>query len=264
MTGMDLNRALTTAREAAERAGDKLLFYYASNYDIGHKRGGSPVTTADIEANQVLHDALLGAFPETGWLSEESADGPERLRQEWVWIVDPLDGTMEFIRGVDEFAVSVALVQGTAPAVAVAYNPATGCMTHCRRGFGTFANGKPVHVSSRAELEGATMVASRSETRRGLFAGFEGILKIRPTGSIAHKLAEFAGGRGDLIVSLRPKNEWDVCAGVLLAEEAGAKVTDLDGRPFSFNQADTLRNGVIAANPSLYPEVYRLVAEQRR
>lgn len=261
---MDLDHALTTAREAAHRAGERLLAYYTSEYDIRHKSSGNPVTTADIEANQVLHDTLLGAFPEAGWLSEESTDGPERLEQEWVWIVDPLDGTMEFIRGIDEFAVSVALVQGTAPVVAVAYNPATRCMTHCRRGFGTFANGRPVRVSGRAELKGATLVASRSETRRGLFAEFEGILKVKPTGSIAHKLAEFAGGGGDLTVSLAPKNEWDVCAGVLLAEEAGARVTDLDGRPFSFNQADTLRNGVIAANPSLYPEVYRLVAGRRR
>lgn len=89
-------------------------------------------------------------------------------------------------------------------------------------------------------------------------------MEVKPTGSIAHKLAEYAGGVADLTVSLAPKNEWDVCAGVLLAEEAGAKVTDLNGRPFAFNQADTLRNGVIAANPSLYPEVYRLVAEHRR
>lgn len=261
---MDLEHALTTAREAAQQAGEKLLSYYTSEYDIRHKSGGNPVTTADIEANRVLHETLLGTFPDTGWLSEESVDSAERLTNGWVWIVDPLDGTVEFIRGIDEFAVSVALVRGTTPVVAVVYNPATGCMTHCRRGSGTFANGETVRVSDRAELRGATMVASRSETRRGHFVDFEGILNVRPTGSIAHKLAEFAGGRADLTVSLAPKNEWDVCAGVLLAEEAGAKVTDLDGRPFSFNQADTLRNGVIAANPSLHPEVFRRVAERRR
>ena len=261
---MDLDHALTTAREAARRAGEKLLSYYTREYDIRHKSGGNPVTTADIEANQVLHETLLGTFPETGWLSEESIDNPERLQKEWVWIVDPLDGTLEFIRGIDEFAVSVALVQGATPVVAVTCNPATGCMTHCRRGSGTFRNGLPARVSDRPQLKGATALASRSETRRGLFAGFEGIVETTPTGSIAHKLAEFAGGRADLTVSLAPKNEWDVCAGVLLAEEAGARVTDLDGRPFSFNQADTLRNGVIAANPSLYPELFRLVAERRR
>jgi len=261
---MDLGHALTTAREAARRAGEKLLSYYTSEYDIRHKSGGNPVTTADIEANQVLHETLLGAFPETGWLSEESTDSPERLEKEWVWIVDPLDGTMEFIRGIDEFAVSVALVHGAMPVVAVTYNPATGCMTHCRQGSGAFRNGRPVRVSDRPRLKGATALGSRSETRRGLLAGFEGIVEITPTGSIAHKLAEYAGAQADLTVSLAPKNEWDVCAGVLLAEEAGARVTDLDGAPFSFNQRDTLRNGVIAANPSLYPELFRLVAERRR
>lgn len=261
---MNLQDALTTARAAAQQAGEKLLSYYTSQYTIRHKGGGNPVTTADIEANQVLHETLLGAFPDTGWLSEESTDNSERLRKEWVWIVDPLDGTVEFIKGIDEFAVSVALVHGATPVVAVAYNPATGCMTHCRQGSGTFRNDQPARVSDRPELKGATALASRSETRRGLFAGLEGMIEITPTGSIAHKLAEFAGGRADLTVSLAPKNEWDVCAGVLLAEEAGARVTDLDGAPFTFNQPDTLRNGVIAANPSLFPELFRLVAERRR
>ena len=261
---MDLEDALTTAREAVHQAGEKLLSYYTSQYTIQHKSGGNPVTTADIEANTILREALLGAFPESGWLSEESLDDGKRLQREWVWIVDPLDGTVEFIRGIDEFAVAVALVRGVTPMVAVTYNPATGCLTHCRRGSGTFRNGEPVRVSERPRLEGATALASRSETRRGLFARFEGILGINPTGSIAHKLAEFAGGQADLTVSLAPKNEWDVCAGVLLAEEAGARVTDLDGKPFSFNQADTLRNGVVAANPSLYPDLFRLVAERER
>ena len=261
---MNLQDALTTAREATHQAGEKLLSYYTSQYTIQHKRGGNPVTTADIEANTLLHETLLGAFPESGWLSEESADDGERLRKEWVWIVDPLDGTREFIQGIDEFAVSVALVRGTAPVLAVTCNPAAGRLTHCSRGSGTFLNGEPVRVSDRPQLRGATAVTSRSETRRGLFSGLEDVLEMRPTGSIAHKLAEVAGGRADLTVSLAPKNEWDVCAGVLLAEEAGAKVTDLDGRPFSFNQPDTLRNGVIAANPSLFPELFRLVAERRR
>lgn len=261
---MDTQDALTTARDAVHQAGETILSYYTSRYAIRYKGGGSPVTPADLEANAVLREALLGAFPESGWLSEESSDGGERLRKEWVWIVDPMDGTMEFIEGIDEFAVSVALVHGVTPVVAVVYNPATGYMTHCCRGSGTFRNGQRVRVSDRSRLKGATAMASRSETRNGLFAGFEGILEIAPTGSIAHKLAEFAGGQADLTVSLAPKDEWDVCAGVLLAEEAGARVTDLDGRPFSFNQPDTLCNGVIAANPSLYPELFRLVAERRR
>ena len=260
---MELGHVLAAAQEAAHRAGAAVLSYYTSRYAIRRKSGGNPVTTADIEANSILREALLGAFPRSGWLSEESPDDGERLRKEWVWIVDPLDGTREFIQGIDEFALSVALVRGTAPVLAVTYNPAVGRMTHCLRGSGAFLNGRPVRVSERSRLRGATAVASRSETRRGLVNGLDEVLSIRPTGSIAHKLAEVAGGRADVTLSLAPKNEWDVCAGVLLAEEAGAKVTDLDGRPFSFNQPDTLRNGVIAANPSLYPELFRLVAEAR-
>lgn len=261
---MDLQHALETARDAARQAGEKLLSYYTSQYTIRHKSAGNPVTTADIEANHILRDALLGAFPDAGWLSEESSDNPERLEKEWVWIVDPLDGTREFIEGIDEFAVSVALVQRTAPVVAVTYNPPAASMTYCRRGSGVFSNGDPVRATDRPRLNGASAVASRSETRRGLFDGLEGTLEIRPTGSIAHKLAVVAGGLADLTVSLAPKNEWDVCAGALLAEEAGARVTDLDGRPFEFNQADTLRNGVIAANPALYGELFGLVAARRR
>ena len=120
---MDLRQALTTAREAANKAGETLLSYYTSQYTIQHKSGGNPVTTADIEANTLLQETLLGAFPESGWLSEESADDGERLQKEWVWIVDPLDGTKEFIEGIDEFAVSVALVQGTEPVLAVTCKP---------------------------------------------------------------------------------------------------------------------------------------------
>ncbi len=262
---MDLQHALKTAREAVLQAGEELLSRFTSSrYTIQHKSAGHPVTSADIKANQVLRETLLDAFPEAGWLSEESFDNPERLTKPWVWIVDPLDGTKEFIEGIKEFAVSVGLVRDTAPVLAVTYNPATGCMSHCLRGSGVFSNGLPVRVTDRSRLNGASVVASRRETRRGLFAGLEDRLRITPTGSIAHKLAEVAGGRADLTVSLAPKNEWDVCAGVLLAEEAGATVTDLDGRGFSFNQPDTLRNGVIACNPSLYPELSRLVAAHRR
>ena len=152
---MNLQDALAAAQEAAHRAGAAVLSYYTSRYAVHHKSGGNPVTTADLEANAVLREALLGAFPESGWLSEESPDDGERLGKEWVWIVDPLDGTREFIQGIDEFALSVALVHGAAPVLAVTYNPAAGRMTHCIRGSGAFLNGRPVRVTDRSQLRGA-------------------------------------------------------------------------------------------------------------
>lgn len=256
---IDLDTALAVAKDAAHAAGDVLLSYYTSQYAVYEKSRGNPVTTADLEANELLHKALLGAFPDAGWLSEESVDDPGRMQKDWLWVVDPLDGTKEFIDGIDEFAVSIGLVHEHRPVLAVTYNPAANIRVHCIHGSGTFANDVPVAVTGRRTLEGASVLSSRSETKRGLFDPFKDTLEIRPTGSVAHKLAQMASGQADVTFSLAPKNEWDICAGVLLAEEAGATVTDLSGNPFVFNQEDTLRNGVIAASQLLYPNLLELI-----
>jgi len=256
---LDLNYALKVAQDAAYAAGQVLLSYYSSRYEVYEKVKDNPVTTADLKANELLHKTLLGAFPDAGWLSEESADNPDRMKKEWLWVVDPLDGTKEFIEGVDEFAVSIGLVHEHRPVLAVTYNPPANIRVHCIKGSGTFANDAPVNVTRRKTLAGATVLSSRSETKRGLFDPFKDILDVRPTGSVAHKLAQMASGQGDITFSLVPKNEWDICAGVLLAEEAGATVTDLGGNPFLFNQENTLRNGVVAASDLLYADLFELI-----
>jgi len=258
-SAIDLDNALKVAQDAAHAAGDILLSYYASRYEVYEKSRDNPVTTADLKANEALHEMLLGAVPHAGWLSEESVDDPTRMNKDWLWVVDPLDGTKEFIEGIDEFAVSIALVHEHRPVLAVTYNPAADIRVHCLKGSGTFANNTPVAVTRRKTLQGATVLSSRSETKRGLFDAFRDILDVQPTGSVAHKLAQMASGRADITFSLAPKNEWDICAGVLLAEEAGATVTDLSGNPFLFNQKNTLRNGVIAASALLYPDLLELI-----
>lgn len=263
MLEFNLEAALAAAKDAAYAAGRVLMSYYTSRYEILQKAEDHPVTTADLEANAVLHDRLLAAFPEAGWLSEESRDNPERLEKDWIWVVDPLDGTKEFIEGIDEFAVSIALVRGHEPVLAVTYNPAADIRVHCVRDGGTFANESPVRLAQRTTLEGARTLASRSETKRGLFEPFEQLLDVRPTGSVAYKLAQVASGESDITFSLAPKSEWDICAGVMLAQESGATVTDLEGKPFLFNQRDTLRNGVIAASPVLYPALFELIKQAR-
>lgn len=256
---INLDNALKVAKDAAHAAGEVLLSYYTSRYEVYEKARDNPVTTADLEANEVLHEALTSAFPQAGWLSEESVDDAQRMQKEWLWVVDPLDGTKEFIDGIDEFAVSIGLVHAHRPVLAVTFNPAANIRVHCIEGSGTFANDVPVAVTQRDTLTGATVLSSRSETKRGLFEPFKDTLDVRPTGSVAHKLAQVASGQGDITFSLAPKNEWDICAGVLLAQEAGARVTDLSGDPFLFNQAKTLRNGVIAASKRLYPDLLALI-----
>jgi myo-inositol-1(or 4)-monophosphatase len=258
---MVIDQALDVAKRAAYRAGEEILPYYQARYDVRNKSVDNPVTTADLAANRLLQDVLLSAFPDAGWLSEESVDNLERLQRNYTWVVDPLDGTKDFMQGIDEFAVVVALVLEEQVAVAVTYNPVRREMMYASRGQGAFCNGEPIWVSPTACLQQAVVLSSRSETGRGEWKRFQEIFTVCPTGSVAYKLAQVARGKGDLTFSLTPKNEWDICAGTLLVTEAGGCVSDLDGEPFRFNQPDPLRSGIVATNRFLHDPVLRLIRE---
>ncbi|MDH3599675.1 MAG: 3'(2'),5'-bisphosphate nucleotidase CysQ [Candidatus Tectomicrobia bacterium] len=258
---MVIDQALDVAKRAAYRAGEEILSYYHSRYDVHNKSADNPVTTADLAANRILQDVLLGAFPDAGWLSEESADNPERLQREYTWVVDPIDGTKDFMQGIDEFAVVAALVIGEQVAVAVTHNPVRNEMIYASYGQGAFCNGAPIRVSTTARLQQAVVLSSRSETGRGEWERFQEIFTVRPTGSVAYKLAQVARGKGDMTFSLVPKNEWDICAGTLLVTEAGGCVSDPGGEPFRFNQPDPLRPGIVATNRFLYGPVMALIRD---
>jgi myo-inositol-1(or 4)-monophosphatase len=256
---MVIDQALDVAKRAAYRAGEEILPYYQSQYDVRNKSVDNPVTTADLVANRLLQDVLLSAFPDAGWLSEESVDNLERLQRDYTWVVDPIDGTKDFMQGIDEFAVVVALVIEGQVAVAVTYNPVRREMMYASRGQGAFCNGEPIRVNTTACLQQAVVLSSRSETGRGEWERFREIFTVRPTGSVAYKLAQVARGKGDMTFSLTPKNEWDICAGTLLVTEAGGCVSDLDGEPFRFNQPDPLRSGIVATNRFLHDPVLQLI-----
>ena len=134
----------------------------------------------------------------------------------------------EFIQKIPEFAVSIALVEEGVPIVGVAYNP-IGQLYWAVRGQGAWCEDRRLSVSPLAQLKDATILSSRSETKRGDWDSFKGAFQTRPTGSIAYKLSLIATGEADASFTLVPKNEWDICAGVLLVEEAGGKITNLDG-----------------------------------
>ena len=258
---MVIDQALEVAKRATHRAGEEVLSYYQSRYDVHDKSADHPVTTADLAANRILQDGLLGAFPDAGWLSEESADNPDRLQRAYTWVVDPLDGTKDFMQGIDEFAVVAALVIEEHVAVAVTYNPVRREMIYARRGQGAFCNGEPIRVRPTTCLQQAVVLSSRSETGRGEWDRFQALFTVRPTGSVAYKLAQVARGKGDVTFSLVPKHEWDICAGTLLVTEAGGRVSDLGGAPFRFNQPDPLRSGIVATNRFLHEPVLALIRE---
>ena len=252
--------ALTAAREA----GAIIRAVYSTNYTVDYKdsRGNSPVTIADRDANHKIHEILQGGFPAYGWLSEETVDSPARLSRRRVWVVDPMDGTKEFIQKIPEFAVSIALVEDGVPILGVIYNPPLDQMYWAVRGQGAWCGEQPLRVSPLARLTEATILSSRSETKRGEWDAFKNAFKTRPTGSIAYKLSLIGSGEADATFTLVPKNEWDICAGVLLVEEAGGKVSNLDGTPVAFNQPKTLLPGLIASNTLLHEQILELIGQR--
>jgi myo-inositol-1(or 4)-monophosphatase len=253
------SRELAVGIEAARAAGAVVRGWYDGTYTVRQKGKDNPVTEADMEANRTIHDIVLGAFPDDGWLSEETRDSAERLSKRRVWIVDPLDGTKEFINHIPEFCVCVGLVEDGIPVVGVECNPVRDELFAAARGGGTTLNGEPVRVSSQADLATARMLTSRSEVDRGEWKEFESELQLELTGSVAYKLALIAAGQADATFSLTPKNEWDVCAGAALISEAGGRFTDRFGQPRTFNQKETRLSGIIACNGQLYEPIAELL-----
>lgn len=259
----ELSRELSTAQLAATEAGEIIRRYYEGSVEIGAKGRDNPVTTADLEANRRLSQIIRGAFPQDGWLSEETEDSRERLSRARIWVVDPLDGTKEFIGRLPEFCVCVALVVEGTPEVAVSYNPITRELFHARRGAGAFLDGRPIRVSGRTSLKDATVLASRSEDKRGEWEEFKPKFRVELTGSVAFKLALVAAGRADATFTLTPKNEWDVCSGCLLVTEAGGRVSGLTGEQVVFNRPDTLLPGLVASNGALHEGLLQLLRGRR-
>jgi myo-inositol-1(or 4)-monophosphatase len=253
-------REREVAERAAREAGVIVRRYYESGVRVAEKGPDNPVTRADLEANACIRGLVVGAFPADGWLSEETADSSERLAQRRVWVVDPLDGTKEFIQHIPEFCVCIALVEDGRPVVAVEYNPAADRLYTAVRGQGTTVNGAPARVSATKGVADAVVLASRSEDKRGEWDAFKDRVHVKLTGSVAFKLAELATGAGDATFTLTPKNEWDICAGTLLVQEAGGRVTGLDGEPLAFNQRSPLRPGMIASNGVLHEGLLALIA----
>ncbi len=225
---------------------------------VEFKEGDDPVTATDRAIDTLLYRLL--PLPGEGWLSEESADDLSRRQRSRVWVVDPLDGTREFVAGIPEWSVSVGLVEDGEAIAGGILNPTTGQLFVGAIGLGVTLNGRAVAPSSATTLAGATVLASRSEVKRGQWERFSGAaFTVRPTGSVAFKLACVAAGLADATWTLVPKHEWDVAAGVALARAAGCTVRTVEGGAPRFNQEEPLFSGLIVCPPGLDAEVCRLL-----
>ncbi len=225
-----------------------------TEYKIGH----DPVTEADRSLDAVLRKELLREGE--GWLSEESVDDPIRLQRSRVWVVDPLDGTREFVKGIPEFCVSIGFVENGRPVAGGIYNPATDETFLGSIDSGVTYNGKPAQCSQRSTLDGALILASRSEVKRGEWKAFENsALQIRPMGSVAYKLALVSAGLADATFTLTPKNEWDVVAGAALVLSGGGFVSTLEKTELTANRRDPLLSGLLASGPLMKDQLLALV-----
>jgi myo-inositol-1(or 4)-monophosphatase len=262
---MAYERELETALEAGRAAAGVLLRHYRGEVESWEKSQDNPVTAADLESDRLITARLRAAFPEDAILSEETVADPDRTARRRAWIVDPMDGTKEFVGKIPEFAVSIGLVEDGEPVVGVVLNPAANVAVWGRRGGGAYRDGRRVHVSSVEELARCVVIASRTEISRRQFEPYQGwFAELRPVGSIAWKLACIACGDGDLNVSVAPKNEWDVCAGDLLVREAGGVYVDFEGLPRRYNQPDPLIEAGMAAGPRALVEAFAARERARR
>jgi myo-inositol-1(or 4)-monophosphatase len=239
--------------EIAGAAGDAIEEVRRNPVVAEDKEPGHQVTVADRTADDLLRERLRALLP-CAWLSEETVDSPDRLAESWLWVVDPLDGTKEFIAGVPEYAVSVALVADRRPVLAVVWHPPARRAFWAVRGAGAHSHDGPLRVG-----EGRRILASRTEMKRGEFDPFGEKWDIEARGSIALKLALVARGDAALTLSRGPKSEWDVCAGVLLVEEAGGIVTAVSGDPFQFNGETARVDGIVAGAPDAWRRGFDVV-----
>ena len=231
--------------------------------EIWEKEPGSPVSAADLAVDAYLKAELTRLLPSAGWLSEETADAPKRLGGSLAWLVDPIDGTRDYIRGREGWAVSVALVSSSRPLLGCLFAPARarslgGEYWHGEAGQGSWRNGERLVASARQQLAGSRVPANH-------LTEADGDLEMVPQpNSIALRIAMVAANEADLVATLRWGFEWDIAAATLIAREAGAEVTDAFGHPLNYNKPDPRAFGVLVTSPAIHAAAVERLADRAK
>ncbi len=234
--------------DAALEAGKVATRFSGPTAQVWNKPDGAgPVTEADLAVNQMLEAELRAARPDFGWLSEESADDPDRLNTEHCFIVDPIDGTRSFIEGSSTWAHALAIAKEGVVTAAVVYLPQRDKLYAASLGQGATLNGDPLQVSDRADLTDAHILAARPVMDAANWPRGVPPVQRSHRPSLAYRLSLIAQGRYDAMVTLRPTWEWDIASGDLLIKEAGGVTSDRYGAPLVFNNADPRLPGMIGA-----------------
>lgn len=243
---------LALLNDAAREAGEIALGFWREDPQVWDKGGDDPVSEADFAVDTHLKERLLAARPDYGWVSEETVDDPARLQAKRVFIVDPIDGTRAFVAGEKTWAHSLAVVEAGNVIAACVFLPVREKMYLSELGQGATLNGTPLQASNRAGLDGATVLSPKVSFRDEHWKNGPPPVERHFRPSLAYRLALIGEGRFDAMLTLRPSWEWDIAAGALIAEEAGAKVTDRHGETLTFNSPARQTAGVIAASTGVH------------
>ncbi len=253
----DLASELELIRAAAVAAGELALAERKAGLKIQSKSGGSPVTSADLAVDRLLQDTLLGARPGHGWLSEETADTPDRLSARRIFVVDPIDGTVAFMKDRPWWCIPIAIVEDGRPVAAVIHAPALGETFTATLGGGACLNGQPITASDTADLDDASVLADARLMEGPHWPEPWPAMRYEKRNAIAYRMALVAAGAFDAAIALTPKWDWDVCAGALIVEEAGGRVSDHHGGAWRFNQPDPRQSSLVCSAAALHPLIVR-------
>ena len=249
---------------AVREAGAIARGFFGGDYKRWSKAQGSPVTEADLAVDRFLNQKLRAARPGYGWLSEESEDDASRLACRTLFIVDPIDGTVAFLKAKPHFAICAAVVHDARPVAGAVYNPITEECFAARTGAGATLNDVPIQVSAREEVEGCRMLADKAMLAHPAWNTPPNIpwppMEIETRSSIAYRLALVANGAFDAMLALSAKRDWDLAAADIVLSEAGGIVTAHDGAPFRYNLPEAMQNSVVGAGRALHARLIERVS----
>ena len=257
---------LETIIDTITKAGDKILEVYESNFQVEKKDDNSPITKADLESNKIIKESLLQT--KIPILSEEDTDDKSRMDSEKVWIIDPLDGTQDFVNKTGEFTVMIGLVENHIPIMGLVYWPTEKKLYFAENGFGAFCYDSQgwtkISVRNVEEVAKSLALVSRhhlSDKEKKMLDH----LKIKNTASIGSslKVMEIASGRADIyLTSTNKMKQWDTAASHCIISEAGGKMTDISGNDLVYNtESVNHENGLLVTNGSIHEEVVSKISK---
>lgn len=254
-----MSEDLALIRAAALEAGEMALAM-REGAKTWSKAGGSPVTEADIAVDHLLRRRLLEARPNYGWLSEETADDPARLATQKQFVVDPIDGTVAFIKDRPWWSVSIAVVEAGRPIAGVIFAPSVDQIYQALPGRGATLNGQPISAADRDRLDDCALLGDCKFLTSPDWPAPWPQMRIESRNSVAYRVCLTAAGAFDATLAMSTKCDWDLAAADLIAGEAGCRITDSQGRAFTYNLASTVKPSLVCAAPVLHRLILDRVA----